>query len=814
MHDYIPPSGLLNYIENLNLFRDDLDLATRHGYKIYLAIDFYDIVNFCFPYEDSLNIRKPTYWKVAANRNSFYRKQISRAICFLLLEGIYQKPVVLLPSYLDECNEFVVALQRKAEKFVDWGRDGQNEMLENEIFRLMKNAENTKDYRELVNYLNINSPELIYYFSRGFTDGIKIFRHIMRKSLTNDINELFQDAEDNFDLITEPFDKEQADKLRRINEIVQRERKSPPHKDKSVQNKRDAEAIFAVMRLNEIYKKDKKLFILISSAPNISRISRKLNFNKSDERYKVLETSIYGHSFSAVRDTNFFLSALMGIINYLKFNVNKKNLRTLDLNALYLSVKEESEFLSTYYSYDASIGKRYLRIFENYKYEKIFKINQQMNNIDLAFLFNEFLPNTSLGIRVLIDLNEELFNMSQREAAKLIQLTYKDGTFNYELFEKKRELEIIRTENFMNVMREGEKNILIILFNIPLSLKLNDPEAKSIVNRIIELNIGGKQQIRNRGKMSNKLNLLLVNSIKELSIRAEAIEGSERYLIWQFIYIYIGRYDLADNIYNLFYEKASEDIRHEFSYLHAINFIRKMRTIGFDEKDDYEKILSICYKNAFKKEPDANIGDFIKFIKGEQLLELKGGLKAILKTEKSQKNIYIINNTDISLIDIRFVHFGSIILNRFIHDFGSLKEQLMTRQKECFQNIYIPLVKAFVPELEIGILSSYAFFLSLDRFGKNYLENLSQALRLMQNLKIESKKSDDIYWDYVKNYIMGYIHYRLAFHSFKDKQINVECGISYFEQALKELQDSSISLKSLVTSKINMLESIHLKIKG
>jgi hypothetical protein len=123
--------------------------------------------------------------------------------------------------------------------------------------------------------------------------------------------------------------------------------------------------------------------------------------------------------------------------------------------------------------------------------------------------------------------------------------------------------------------------------------------------------------------------------------------------------------------------------------------------------------------------------------------------------------------------------------------------------KELFETIYIPIVEKFLPEFKIAIISDYAYLLSLDHDDEHHSANLSKALDLMIMLKVESNRTDDVYWGYVRNYIFGSIYLELSKHSkIKYKKGLIENSLNCFEESLKEIPRYADYLQYMANRKI------------
>lgn len=477
IYEYLHHDEIDKYKSNLNLFKYDLDIIIRNNFKIYIAIDFYDIFSYCFPYSE-------VFTKGSKGRkrfgNDFYRDQISRSTMFLMLEHLYQKPNALLPSYMIECDEFISNMERHISNLMLLEpMKLQKNGIGDEISRIIGDSEKSQDFDKLVNYFNRGSPALIYYYSRGFANGLTIFNHLLKTNLNINLKNLIGDDAMEFNSLIDYHDKEQMAKYNEIRSLVEKVRQDGT---KVVQNERDAEAIYTTIRLNEIYNKDKKAFILISSAPNLSRL---MSLNKG----KGIQVKMGADEFSILRGIDFFLTALMGISNHLNYSINKVSLMELNIKELYLSICSDSEKLEEFSVYEGSIGGDLLNEIRHEHARNIKKLNEKMNNINLALLTDEFLPHDvadGVNANHLINFNDKLYNNLQKEAVRSIQRAFHNKTFTNKLFMQNMELERIRIEFFMNAVQSNEKSLQVILFSITLRLNINDSRARIIIDDIVK----------------------------------------------------------------------------------------------------------------------------------------------------------------------------------------------------------------------------------------------------------------------------------------------------------------------------------------
>jgi hypothetical protein len=360
----------------------------------------------------------------------------------------------------------------------------------------------------------------------------------------------------------------------------------------------------------------------------------------------------------------------------------------------------------------------------------------------------------------------------------------------------------------------------VMLFTLPFRLNINDYIAKTIVDKIIKENVRGKIELTEHHK--NEISRITVFNIysllHKLYSRADDLVGNEKYILWQLVFLYIGRNDLVDQIYDLFSNLGSDEEKAEFSYLYAINFIRKMRKLNISESEGYLHIVNICDKYCehyigatenstdltnpliemeYKKNYMFSSRDMTRFYLNENEL-------ALFDDKSDSSKIYVIKKTknilELKYIDMRFVHLRSIIFNRYLHDFGCLNYGNLLTSKRKLETIYIPLAKNLDKMYYVAIMADYAYLLSLDISNPKYSESLLHAKDIMIDLKNFSLSENDIFWDYVRNYIFGYIYYKLS-DCCKDKLRIDESKKArfYFEEALSQIPNQAKYLIEVVS---------------
>jgi hypothetical protein len=316
----------------------------------------------------------------------------------------------------DETNDFINLMNREVTKYVYWELKSRFEKPDHELMNLINEFQISKDYEKFINYLDANCPNLIYYYSRGYTNSIKVFFHLLANYFTSDIDRLFQDGTyaqiDFFSILNEI----NADDIQKYNEIKDLVLKHRPSPGKIPQNMRDIDAIYSIIKLNEVYNKNKRMFIFISSAPFLVKMAKRYenNFLKGIE----------GKKIKVLRDHTFFLTAMIGIGNYLNYKKNKIDFNNLDLKELSDSIENDISKLDNYLSYLNSAGGVLKEIIEQDLAQELDRQNKIINEFDFTILIDEY---------VKIE-HAELYNINQRETAEAIIKTFEDGKFINKLY--------------------------------------------------------------------------------------------------------------------------------------------------------------------------------------------------------------------------------------------------------------------------------------------------------------------------------------------------------------------------------------------
>lgn len=790
---HIDDDWLFEFHRNLIQFKQDLDLIIDDDYKIHIAVDFYDIFRFSFPYAKFLHMdtlfNKPSYM------NDYYNAQVSRCTMFFMLSNFYIKPNILLAPYATECSNFKRYLDQQAERYVYYEIKSFQENPNHELLEAINDYKINNNITKMINYLNRNYPQLIYHFSRGYTNSISIYYDLLINNLTNDLEILFGEQldvrENLYDILSESDDQQKF--YINVKELVKEKRN---RKDKIANNQRDAEGIKSIHSLNKIYNNDKMAFFLVSSAPHL------VNLMESD-RLNVCTMNIKNKAFKILRNPRYFMDIMLEISNYFNYIMNKKKLEEINPIDLRLAIKNDLLKLEFYNSYLIGSGG-------------VFKdeiIDQAASDLKLVHAINK----RDLNLTILIDEyltikdNLRIYNPVDQEAAvELISIFAKD-TFNKELFLRRLEVEKAHIKFLITQIKGLTYNINVVLFSHPFRLNLNNPNAKIIIEKIIELNANGRNEFRlvSENKKNNCKDL--ISQLIELLDCADSIKDNEKLILWQLIFLYIGRYDLVDHLYDVFHNSVEDDILTEITYLYVVSFIKKFRAIGVYDVVLLFKMVKLCDKYIYRE--DGNINESIDLY---DILPVEDKIH-ILK-HKQKETIYISTLKEIhpgiktKQVDIRFFHLKATLINRFIHDYGSIYPDMINKIINEYRLIFVPIVNHFDDEYKIAILSDLAYFSVLNTSDKDYATKLERALIKMRDLRTSidlNSEGKEHYWGYVRSYQYGYINLKYHFGSNEETKLRyVQESKKFFELSLKELPEIAQHLRKIVQGKIELCNGL------
>jgi hypothetical protein len=391
----------------------------------------------------------------------------------------------------------------------------------------------------------------------------------------------------------------------------------------------------------------------------------------------------------------------------------------------------------------------------------------------------------------------------KKSANGLISIFSKD--FSKELFLRRLDIERSHIEYLIARIKDLEDSSHIALFSLPFRLNLEDPTAKSIIKSIIDLNAKGRNDFR-LSKNAEATRKKIFSQLVELLDRADRIERDEKLILWQLIFLYLGRHDLVDHIYDFFSKSLENNLQRELTYIYILNFIKKFRVRGIYDIVLIFKIIKLCDKYIYYNTENINgPPNNYEFIKIENRLYIIRDIRNGDTYVSLSKEIDA--DTEIRKIDIRFFHLKATLINRFIHDYGSIYKSIAHKIENEFRLIFIPIASHLDNEYKISILSDLAYYLALNKDGTNYQNNLEIALAMMKELRtsVDSDPRNEPYWGYIRSYQYGYILLQSHFKLNDEARLgNIFEAKKNFELSLEELPSMAKNLRTIVLKKIEL----------
>lgn len=822
-----------DYRYDLTLMQSDLELILE-GFEIYLAVDFHDIYQYCFPFMD-LNDLKTI--QDESKRLSFLKKHITRSFVYFKLEKLYNVPILLLPPYRRECDDFIKRLNRHTSRYI--AENIQREIDIKLIKSIIKNynsSEGDTDLDKLVNTMDQKALELIFFMNRSQHSGIDLLEELFQKYIKIDpsflqygtplyagyLKDIVYRATKLSIMNGENSGYE--DKLKQIR----------PYYDKEAQNKRDAEAIRYVYNINKELINYKKAVILFSSAPHMSRLMRE-SLNATDENFMTIEIS--KKSFHIVRDSKYIYTSLLEISKCLGYeklkesNRNKCRDATECKNLLESVIKDKTKLEKFLYFVpeQANIAGVLKPEICRQNLNDLINLNQEISNIEISLLIKDCAENANLlEIKNLIGLKDI------SETLELMDRAIKSNEFEDEILKRSIELELKRLDLLwpfgLGTLPSFSKlfNMQITLFNLPFELNIRDDESYNLFNRFLNINRKGKMEIKKKSEINPETAESFKTLLEDLSNRANDLIGDEKYILQQLIFLSLGQYDLLEMWHDQFFKKViDEHVERELAYLFAINFIRIFRNSGPQSRYKYKKVIEICeahsevirghisFNNSDSKEEklkfiESKLRKLVIFTSNElRLIQLTDGI-LILGIAGREKKLYYIkfnsnNRSEIVELDLRFEHLKSVVFNRFLRDHHELDRDQLEAIKQRLKKVLIPIAKNSDSDFEFALEADYAYLLALDEVHENYTKNVMESLEIMMGIE---KYSDDPLWSYSNYYILGYVYYKAAGVDSKNKDTYSMKALIALKNSLNELPNMASNLRGMVLELMEKCQNI------
>jgi len=754
---------LIKYKSNLNIIKNDLDLIINKNFNIFFAVDFHDIYDYCFPFY--------SYYKSIDNNKlkEYFDLQLSRSILFFMLDNIYAKPILLLPPYLRETNDFLEYLQSHAGKFTD---DKFKKILLSKIgisdASYYLNNSKSVNREKLLELLGSKTIDIAGFFVMGLSSGLYMYLNLMNNHIS--VSPAFLDnlilrpsnIANDFDLSL--YDSILEDDNRDLEIIVSNVRDD---EQKQHQNRRDAEALRYIIELNDLLSRSNAAIFLISSAPHMIRLQNSPLINKD----------IGGNHLTLLRDPSFLLTMIQEIASLFRCRTAKLSLKDIDFKDLMSVVDSDLIKLDTFLlnSNDFSTLSGNFResvVIDSLK--GIIDLSDRLDNMDLALLIDQFLPKVDNSLILKPDNIERNIIKSLTELSKLLERI----DFTEKIFEKITELEKARLEYFWDITKE--RNIINLMF--PFNLFLKNINYKKSIDEIINLIVEGQLSFKEERKVSKELLDDLHFKLKTLSKYEYLDKHDEKYLLWIIIFLILDRSDLVEMWYKQFINKISErHIKRELTYIYVKSLTDSLIKKGGLNINIID-VINLCYNYGefhypqhsdivnfdFQKISQENIKKILKNLN----IDLIEGVDAIRLSEfawaiKIEEPYYIIfyenegSGIQVISVDVRFIHLILAAIAEYQNNY-SINSETINEVINKLEDIYLPLVQNLEHGYRVPLFSNYAYFLA-QLFKRN--QSIHYLFRAFEFIKIIENDSDALYWNYYEYYIASIIYCELAQNS-------------------------------------------------
>lgn len=417
-----------NYEKALSTFEKDLRLKVENRSNIFVAIDFFDLYNYCFTDLRLFN-------ENASNRDryDYLKRTIALYGLFYIFWNIYSLPINILPPHLNELIDFFkvyrLSLKRIQESELEFKyiakhvKDTLSEKKNNDLYSNI----------ELINKLEKCAPDLAFLFRPSFTMGLEGLRELMRKSISPIIEEL---GAERYHKIASEIDQQSNDIYEPIFNNLR------PYK--IIQNKRDAKSMQYLIGINNAIREN-DLLIFVSSA-HIFKIFQK----NSNIRIK---KEIKSEEYILVRDTEPFYAGLIELCDLLSLegkDLSQPNICDINLREFLSLVQADLKLLRTLiYAAEDAICKKELNqdnyidiIYEIRKFKDKVECKER---IDLILLIGSFGTNL-YNLEKMKPLSEDIYKMLRNVSAAINTNEFKN-IISRKIFE--HESDKIQLENWM-----------------------------------------------------------------------------------------------------------------------------------------------------------------------------------------------------------------------------------------------------------------------------------------------------------------------------------------------------------------------------
>lgn len=446
------------YRLNLGIIEKDLELAKISNFKILIAMDFFDIFDYCFPFLSASFDERSEDEK---------REQIARHILFQNKTNIYRSPIIVLPSHLQEINEFLFSIARTARQYSD------SDARINYINRIVSKYKNLSD-DEIYKKISLEAPDLVLLITEGFESGMKRYENLLLSKRIDPEGSAIQNYRDE----TLRVNKEDFSD---ILELVSNARRAT---DRRIQDSRDAEAILYTRELNKPLNDKDRLLILVSSANHMKRLIK-------DNPFKV---NYKEENINIIRSLDFIYVYLLELSRYIEKENIKEKIWQIAPGDLLPNVKRHSRLLNSFFeeifpphttiggileeeisdqefiNANEVLGRLSREVPENKAlkdvdqlFSEMINLNEKIEKINIARIIKSFIPKNSI--------RNELFKKELNNDLRTILNAGKSDQFLKFISDKSRHLERDRLINLFSIVCKSNYRIEPKLMESSFNLK-------------------------------------------------------------------------------------------------------------------------------------------------------------------------------------------------------------------------------------------------------------------------------------------------------------------------------------------------------
>lgn len=730
------------YKYHLEILKKDHELIVKKRFKIFFAVDFYDIYEYCFPYDNILG--KLADYKDMEKRRRLMELQFARSFLFY---GTETRSKVLLPPYASEVTDFFKSRYYILEKY-------RNDDLKRDILNILFRDQNVQDIlrelekengspreeTELLTRITRSSSDIFFLLSSGFLEGLNVLNDLFKKRTDSGKTESYR--------IVDPEPSEikcyNYDVRKVIGEMENSEiERMFTRRGKYLQNRRDAKALQYIVELNKRMEGDRQAIFLASNADYMKKIMK----NRISIRIK-------GEEYDPIRDCETLYVYLIEIRD-IGFPMGKGDQKKI-LEKIESSLGEFERF-SKLSQHIPALNDKCMHWEEEKKscnklnFEDECPFSTEVEKINESLKKVEELRNEIENINLMKQIDVVLSPLFSEDRRKFLKLEFRDLEDELlAIFEKIREL-VEDRDQFVRALEKRENqledqtlqelfnvsfdslsvqepftsvNDVLLLIRIPFRLRIHGGKLEAMFKDIRQKAVSCRDQYLETGEFSEKSKRELNESLRELAKFSWSVEDERKYIIWQIVFLCNKRFDLV-RIWNKHYKNQvkSREMKRESDYLFCL-------ACYFDipkNEELFKDLEPVCMNHIEKKEPD-----------------------------------------------LRFYHIFSLALLRLFEDspirkrFGYARENLI----DIFKDNLMAKIGQVDEEFQIAIKNNYCYAVSL---VVSYLENrleyrdqINEAMEIMREMKDNIKKEE---WLYNMEDTLGNIYFLLARYFEEEKKI-------------------------------------------